>query len=132
MISHLSKTLVMSAVLAISSISFTQTASAEYQLLDRIIAIVEDDVVLASDVRNKIIEIKNRITSTGGQMPSDDVLFEQILERSILENLQLQRASQMGMRISDQQLNEAMSNIAARNNLSLADFKTSVEQQGES
>ena len=132
MISHLSKTLVMSAVLAISSISFTQTASAEYQLLDRIIAIVEDDVVLASDVRNQIIEIKNRITSTGGQMPSDDVLFEQILERSILENLQLQRASQMGMRISDQQLNEAMSNIAARNNLSLADFKTSVEQQGES
>ncbi|MDG1938594.1 MAG: peptidylprolyl isomerase [Pseudomonadales bacterium] len=132
MISHLSKTLVMSTVLALNSISFTQTASAEYQLLDRIIAIVEDDVVLASDIRNQIIDIKNRIVSTGGQMPSDDVLFEQILERSILENLQLQRASQMGMRISDQQLNEAMSNIAARNNLSLADFKTSIEQQGES
>ena len=132
MVTHLVKTLATSAILASTFTVFSHTAHAEYQLIDRVVAIVEDDIVLASDLRDQIISIKQRITSSGGKMPADDVLFEQVLERSILENLQLQRAAQIGMRISDQQLNEAMTNIAARNNLSLADFKASVEQQGES
>ena len=129
---HLVKTLAASAALASTLAIFSHTANAEYQLIDRVVAIVEDDIVLASDIRDQIISIKQRITSSGGKMPADDVLFEQVLERSILENLQLQRAAQIGMRVSDQQLNEAMTNIAARNNLSLADFKVSIEQQGES
>ena len=132
MATNLVKALAMSAALTSTLTVLSTTANAEYQLIDRVVAIVEDDIVLASDIRDQIIAIKQRITASGGQMPADDVLFEQVLERSILENLQLQRASQIGLRVSDQQLNEAMVNIAARNQLSLADFKASVEAQGDS
>ena len=132
MATNLVKALVMSAALTSTLTVLSTTANAEYQLIDRVVAIVEDDIVLASDIRDEIIAIKQRITATGGKMPTDDVLFEQILERSILENLQIQRAAQIGLRVSDQQLNDAMINIAKRNQLSLADFKISVEAQGES
>ena len=132
MATNLVKALAMSAALTSALTVLSTTANAEYQLIDRVVAIVEDDIVLASDIRDQIIAIKQRITASGGQMPADDVLFEQVLERSILENLQLQRAAQIGLRVSDQQLNEAMTNIAARNQLSLADFKASVEAQGDS
>ena len=132
MATNLVKALVMSAALTSTLTILSTTATAEYQLIDRVVAIVENDIVLASDIRDEIIAIKQRITATGGQMPADDVLFEQVLERSILENLQLQRAAEIGMRVSDQQLNEAMANIAERNKLSLANFKKSVEAQGES
>ena len=132
MATNLVKALVMSAALTSTLTTFSSTANAEYQLIDRVVAIVENDIVLASDIRDEIVAIKQRITATGGKMPTDDLLFEQVLERSILENLQLQRAAEIGMRVSDQQLNTAMANIAERNKLSLADFKTSVEAQGES
>ena len=132
MATNLVKALVMSAALTSTLTVLSTTANAEYQLIDRVVAIVENDIVLASDIRDEIDAIKQRITATGGKMPSDDLLFEQVLERSILENLQLQRAAEIGMRVSDQQLNTAMANIAERNKLSLADFKTSVEAQGES
>ena len=132
MATNLVKALVMSAALTSTLTALIPTANAEYQLIDRVVAIVEDDIVLASDIRDQIVAIKQRITASGGQMPADDILFEQVLERSILENLQMQRATQIGLRISDQQLNDAMTNIAGRNQLSLADFKVSVESQGES
>ena len=132
MATNLVKALVMSAALTSTLTILSSTANAEYQLIDRVVAIVENDIVLASDIRDEIVAIKQRITATGGKMPTDDLLFEQVLERSILENLQLQRAAEIGMRVSDQQLNTAMANIAERNKLSLADFKTSVEAQGES
>ena len=132
MATNLVKALAMSAALTSTLTVLSTTANAEYQLIDRVVAIVEDDIVLASDIRDQIVAIKKRITASGGQMPADDVLFEQVLERSILENLQLQRAAQIGLRVSDQQLNDAMTNIAARNQLSLAEFKVSVEAQGDS
>ncbi|HCX26533.1 MAG TPA: molecular chaperone SurA, partial [Cellvibrionales bacterium] len=92
MATNLVKALAMSAALTSTLTVLSTTANAEYQLIDRVVAIVEDDIVLASDIRDQIVAIKKRITASGGQMPADDVLFEQVLERSILENLQLQRA----------------------------------------
>lgn len=113
-------------------LTFSSASVAEYQLLDRVVAIAEDDIVLASQIRDDIAQIKQQVAARGGNMPPDNILFEQVLERAILESLQLQRAARIGMRISDQELNETMSNMAARNGLSLAQFKTSLEQQGES
>lgn len=120
------------ASIALSTLLSCATANAEYQLIDRVVAIVEDDIVLASEVRTKLQQIKKQISNSGSAMPPENVLFEQVLERSILESLQLQRAAQIGMRVSDQELNETMTMVATRNGLSLPDFKTSIEQQGES
>ncbi|MFB1001761.1 MAG: molecular chaperone SurA, partial [Pseudomonadales bacterium] len=85
MATNLVKALVMSAALTSTLTVLSTTANAEYQLIDRVVAIVENDIVLASDIRDEIIAIKQRITPTGGKMPTDDLLFEQVLERSILE-----------------------------------------------
>ena len=109
-----------------------EQSRAEYQLLDRIVAIAEDDIVLASQLRDDLAMYKKQITARGGNLPPDNILFEQVLERAILESLQLQRAARIGMRISDQDLNETMTQMAARNGLSLPQFKNSIEQQGDS
>ena len=77
-------------------------------------------------------EIQRRLIANKQPLPDNNRLFEQVLEQKILESLQLQRAEKIGLRIDDQQLNDTMNSIAARNNLSLAEFKLSVEKQGQS
>lgn len=119
-------------ILSASAAVTSNIAIAEYQLIDRVIAIVEDDIVLASEIRTQLTQIKSQISERGGAMPPDNVLFEQVLERAILENLQLQRAARIGMRVTDQELNETLNSVASRNGMTLAQFKASVEQQGES
>ena len=107
-------------------------AQSEFQELDRVVAIVEDDIILASELINEVKTIKDNFRKQGRSLPDDDTLFEDILEREIILSLQLQRAQRMGIRISDQELNNALNSIAAQNNLSLANFKLAIEQQGDS
>jgi len=109
------------------SISF-----AEYRLLDRIVAIAEDDVVLASEIREKLAVVKTNAARRNAPLPSDSVLYEQLMENLVIEKLQLQRAHDTGLRVSDQELNEAMRNIAAQNGLTLGNFREVLEQQGQS
>ena len=106
--------------------------AAEYQLLDRVVAIVEDDIVLASEVRGMMTAAKTNMRQRGNRIPNDDELYEQVLERQIMESLQLQRAKRVGMRVSDQRLNDAMSRIAASNRMDLLTFQQSIESRGES
>ena len=105
---------------------------AEYKVLDQVVAIAEDDVVLASEVRDRFMQLKNTLRQRGVPMPSDSVLYEQVVEQAILETLQLQRAAEMGMRISDQQLSDAMTRVAAGNGLSLSEFRQQLLASGES
>ncbi|NNC55552.1 MAG: molecular chaperone SurA, partial [Pseudomonadales bacterium] len=105
---------------------------AEYQLLDRVVAIAEDDVVLASQVRNDMRQLKRTLAARGTNLPPDSIIYEQVLERAIIDSLQLQRAYRSGLRISDQDLNDAMQRIAAQNRLTLAQFREALEQNGQS
>jgi len=118
--------------LALIGAFFSSASSAEYQLLDRAVAIVEDDVIMASEVRQSMAQIKQSLQQRGTALPPDAALYEQVLERSILEKLQLQRAQKIGLRISDQQLNETMTDIAARNGMNLTQFRQSLENNNES
>ena len=116
----------------VSAFILCNASFAEYQLLDQIVAIAEDDAVLASEVRSKMQQIKNTLAQRGATLPPDNILYEQVLERAIIDSLQLQRAYKSGMRISDQELNEAMERIAAQNRVSLQQFRLLLEQQGQS
>jgi len=118
--------------LALIGVFFSSASSAEYQLLDRAVAIVEDDVIMASEVRQSMAQIRQSLQQRGTTLPADAALYEQVLERSILEKLQLQRAQKIGLRISDQQLNEAMTDIAARNGMNLTQFRQSLENNNQS
>jgi peptidyl-prolyl cis-trans isomerase SurA len=99
--------------------------SAEREI-DSVAAIVDNGVVLASDVADIVERVKRNAAAQGQTLPSDAALRTQALERLILNNLQLQMAQRMGMQISDAQLDETIRNIAQGDNLSLEAFRQKV------
>jgi peptidyl-prolyl cis-trans isomerase SurA len=100
-------------------------------ILDRIAAVVDDGVIMQSEVNTRMKAIKTQISSTPkGSLPPDDVLASQIVERLIVENIQMQMAERAGVRISDSELNEAMRRISAQNGLTLDQFQQAIEQDG--
>lgn len=108
------------------------TAHAERELLDRVIAIVDDGVVLKSDLDARVSSIVSRLSAQGTGLPPRQVLEERVLDQLITETIQLQMAENMGMRISDNELNETMRNIAERNNMTLAQFEDQLTAEGVS
>lgn len=107
-------------------------ANNQPQLLDQIIAIVDDDVVLASELRDRIQQVKLNIEKSGKTAPPMDEIQRQILDQLILENIQLQMAYRAGVRISDAQLNDSMLRIAQQNRMDLIQFKEALERDGVS
>ena len=106
--------------------------SAKIEILDRVAIIVEEGVVLESQVKNMLENIEKRYQEQGAPMPPKEIIMEQIHERLIVEELQLQLANRAGVRVSDGELNNAFERIAANNNLSLEDFIQTLEIEGES
>jgi peptidyl-prolyl cis-trans isomerase SurA len=98
--------------------------------LDRIVAVVEDDVIMQSELDYRLDQIRQQLRAQGSQPPPDDVLIPQVMERLVVERLQLQRAASMGIRIDDITLNEAMERIARENRMSLPQFRERVVAEG--
>ncbi|RRJ83371.1 peptidylprolyl isomerase [Aestuariirhabdus litorea] len=122
----LMKTLALSASIALAS----GPLFAAQQPLDRIAAIVNNDVVMLSEVEQRIASVKAQIRARDGVLPPDEILKEQVLERLVMESIQLQMGERAGIRIDDQTLNETMARIAERNNMSLTQFKETLEADG--
>ena len=80
--------------------------------VNRIVAVVEDGVILESELITQIYNIKAKISASGTQLPSDDVIRQQVLERMIITKLQLQQAERAGMTIDDQTLQRSMVQLA--------------------
>ena len=106
------------------------TAMAERQLMDRIIAVVNDDVILYSELTERIDEIRARYANNPGVLPDDESLAEQILDVLILERVQLQRARSADISVTDAELNQALTDIARRQNMSLSEFRSALESDG--
>ena len=102
------------------------------QELDRIAVIVNDGVVLESDIQIKISDYKKNAALDGLNIPPDSVLRESIVDQLILEELQLQIADRVGIKISDEELNLTIKSLAQQNNLSLEDFISYVADRGDS
>ena len=100
------------------------------QLIDRIVAIVNDGVVLESEVMQQGAAIVARLRADGVQLPPAEVLQRQIVERLVVEKIQLQRAERLGITITDDQLNNALGTVARRNNISLAQLPDALAEQG--
>jgi peptidyl-prolyl cis-trans isomerase SurA len=99
-------------------------------LLDRVAAVVNDGIVLRSDVEQQMATISERIQQSGQQLPPRNVLRQQVLERLILQELQMQRAERLGIKVSDEMLNQALTEVAARNNIKFSDLPETLERQG--
>ena len=99
-------------------------------LLDKVVAVVNDGVVLQSELDAQYAAIATRLRESGQPMPPDDVLRDQVLERLIVNRLQLQRAERMGIRISDAMLNNALSEVARRNDIPFEQLPEAMAAQG--
>lgn len=100
------------------------------EVLDRIIAIVEDEVILESELNEEVHNIVRNLQANKVMIPPPFVLRKQVLERMVIDKLQKQFALRSGIRVSDAMLQGSMTDIARRNNLSLAQFRAELEKQG--
>lgn len=117
-------------LLATLLLGSTSLVQAEVRPLDRIVAIVDNDVIMQSQLDQRLQEVRQTIEKRGAEMPPAEVMQQQVLERLITENLQLQLGERSGIRISDEELNQAMGTIAQRNNMSLEQFRSALERDG--
>ena len=108
----------------------TQELSARGQQLDRVAAIVNEGVVLKSQVDQQFDVIVARIREQDGQLPPEKVLRQQVLERLVLQEIQAQRAERLGITVSDEMLNTALRDIAQRNGIPFDQLPNVLAAQG--
>ncbi|URQ61469.1 peptidylprolyl isomerase SurA [Pantoea alhagi] len=106
------------------------TAIAAPQVVDKVAAVVNNGVVLESDVDGMMHSVKAQAQQAGQQLPDDRTLRHQIVERLVMDNIILQMGKQMGVQISDQQLDQAIANIAAQNRMSLDQMRSRLAYDG--
>lgn len=109
----------------------TTLLAQESKDIDSIVALVDDDIILRSELDIATQGIVDRIRQQGGQLPPQDVIDRQVLERLILRRLQLQRAFQTGIRVSDSEIDQAMMRLAEQNQISLMQLRQVLESEGE-
>ena len=100
------------------------------KLLDRIVAVVESDVIMESELRQRLAVLVKQFEGNPEALPPQDVLVDQILQRLIIERLQLQLAEQRGIQVDDLSLDQAMRNLAKRNRMTLEQFRQVLVTQG--
>jgi peptidyl-prolyl cis-trans isomerase SurA len=96
--------------------------------IDRPVAVVEEDVVLQSELDHAVANIKGQYTERQDQLPPQDVLERQVLERLILNKLQTKRAADSGIKVSDQDIDGAPGRIAEGNNITVDQLRAQVTQ----
>jgi peptidyl-prolyl cis-trans isomerase SurA len=118
--------------LSVAHPAFSAELSETGDFLDGVAAVVNEGVVLKSQLREQTSTIIERAAQADPplQLPPPDVLREQLLERLIMEEIQLQRADRIGLQISDQMLNEAIEQLAASNGIPFADMPAMLAQDG--
>jgi peptidyl-prolyl cis-trans isomerase SurA len=108
----------------------TRDISVHGELLDRIAAIVNDGLVLKSELDSQMDSVTKRLQEQRVELPSQSVLQQQVLDRLVLQEVQLQRAKHVGLSVSDEQLNGALQDIAARNKIPFDQLPTALAAQG--
>jgi len=98
--------------------------------LNRVVAVVNDGIVLQSALDQQVQLVTERLQQAGQQMPPRDILRQQVLERLVLQEIQMQRADSAGIKVSDEQLNQALTDVASRNNVKFSDLPAALEAQG--
>jgi peptidyl-prolyl cis-trans isomerase SurA len=125
----LKRAMIISLVLGIQVSMPTQ---AKVAVLDRVAAIVNDDIVLQSELDQRTASIFRNIQDSGTQPPALDILQKQVLERLISERLQLTIGFNAGVRISDSEIEQTIARLAANSNLSVQEYKEQIAMGGES
>ena len=107
-----------------------QISSAQPRELDHIIAVVNDEVITSLELDKRVRLIKQQLKQKNTRLPSDSVLRRQILERMVIEQIQLQVAQRVGIRIDDETVNRVINNIARENRLTIEQFSQVLAKDG--
>src|SRR5699024_651930 len=102
----------------------------ELQILDRIVAVVNDNVIMTSELEERVNTVAADLRAQGVQLPPKNIFDKQVLERMVLEELQLDLARRNGIRVDDSSLNQALVNIARQNDMTLDEFSQAVREDG--
>ncbi|GAB4167578.1 MAG: peptidylprolyl isomerase [Wenzhouxiangellaceae bacterium] len=105
-------------------------AQSSYQEIDEIVAVVDEGVILRSELEQALRAVETQIRARGEALPPRQVLEEQVLDRLIDQQVQLQRAEATGIRISDQAVDRALEDIARQNGITLAQLRAALEGEG--
>lgn len=100
------------------------------ELLERIVAVVNDDVVLSSELQAEAKRLYEDVQRIGARQPPEEVLLRQALERLIIRKLQLSTAAQQGLSVDDETVAQAIGNIAQKNNLTLEELRETLAAEG--
>jgi peptidyl-prolyl cis-trans isomerase SurA len=112
------------------TLGFSMLANAAVQSLDKVSVIVDQGVILESEITELVDGVKQGAIAQGQALPSDRALRTQAIERLILKNLQMQMAERMGIQISDPQLEQTIQNIAQRDNITIDELRKRVQADG--
>jgi peptidyl-prolyl cis-trans isomerase SurA len=119
-------------VLGMTCLLAAHGVNAEVTQVDRIVALINDDIVAQSELDREMKTILIQLQQSNTNLPSMDTLRKQVLERLVLKKLQLAAAAQVGINVGEDVLAQAINNIAKKNNLTLSEFRQALEQQGVS
>ncbi len=119
--------LIMIALPCAGYVAPLQSAPVE---IDRIVAIVDNDIISETELQEQVRTIRAQLRQQRITPPSDRILQRQVLERMVIEQIQLQLAGEVGILVDDENLNQAISGIAAQNNLSLSEFRSVLQEEG--
>jgi peptidyl-prolyl cis-trans isomerase SurA len=112
------------------SLAQTRDIGVHGEMLDRIAAIVNDGLVLKSELDSQMEAVTKRLQEQKVELPSQSVLKQQVLDRLILQEIQAQHAKRVGLTVSDEQLNSALQEIASRNKIPFDQLPTALAAQG--
>lgn len=102
------------------------------EVVDQVVAIVDDDIIMASELRERVGAVTGNLKARGITLPPEDELIRETLDQLILESIQIQQGTRAGVRISDEQLNAAVQRIAAQNRMTLDQFRQALTERGQS
>ena len=121
---------VLAFAAAPAAFSQTREASSSGVLLDRVAATVNEGIVLSSELDEQMLVISERLREQKHELPAQNVLRQQVLDRLVLQELQMQRANRAGIKVSDETLNNALRDVAEQNKIALADLPAALSSQG--
>ena len=121
----------LASLLAACLLAGNAFAQQAMQPVDRIVAVVDDDVVLQSELDRATHNVLAQFSKQpNGQLPPADILRKQVLERLILLRLEVAQAAQQGIRVSDQEVDAALGNVARQNNMTPDQLRANLAGQG--
>jgi peptidyl-prolyl cis-trans isomerase SurA len=128
--SHIRDKLILLLLLTLATGLCSSAMAARIQSVDRIVAVVNDEVIVRSELNEKMAQVVGQLQAKKAKLPPKEVLERQVLERLIIDKIQLAAAARAGINVGEEMLAQAVSNIARNNKMNLSEFRNAVQASG--